>query len=176
MSMSWGKALLSPDGCYRYALWRDTGQLGAEGTVLFVMLNPSIADADTDDPTIRRCLGFARRWGYAHLAVGNLYAYRATNPGDLLDAAEAGVDPVGRENDDHLATLAANAWETIFAWGAHPMAGRRARDVRQLVEGHMGGLGNCLGQTKSLAPRHPLYVRGDHPRLPFKRYAEVSYD
>lgn len=166
-------AAFSGCGHYRYALWRDTGCLGGEGIVLFVMLNPSTADAKLDDPTIRRCIRFARDWGYAKLAVGNLYALRATDPADLRDAAEAGVDPVGPDNDEWLTKLAGNAWTTILAWGAHPMAERRARDVRQLVEGWSGGTAQCLGQTKSLAPRHPLYVRASQRPEPFKRYAEA---
>jgi hypothetical protein len=162
-------AAFSGCGTYRYALWRDTGCLGGEGTALFVMLNPSTADAELDDPTIRRCVRFARDWGYARLAVGNLYALRSTDPAALA----AADDPVGPDNDEWLSELASNAWTVILAWGAHPMAERRARDVRQLVEGRSGGTAQCLGQTKSLAPRHPLYVRASKRPEPFKRYVEA---
>lgn len=72
-------AVFSECGNYRYALIRD-GWLGGEGAVLFVMLNPSTADATSNDPTTRRCIGFAQRWGFASLAIANLYAYRATVP------------------------------------------------------------------------------------------------
>ncbi len=162
-------ATLSGCGRYRYALWRETGCLGGEGTVLFVMLNPSTADAEQDDPTIRRCIRFARDWGYAKLAVGNLYALRATHPAALASSD----DPVGPDNDEWLTKLASNAWTTILAWGAHPMAQRRSRDVLQLVESCSGGTAQCLGQTKSLAPRHPLYVRASKHPEPFRRYAEA---
>lgn len=163
------RAVVSDDGRYRYTLSRDTGVLGAEGTVLFVMLNPSTADATEDDPTIRRCLGFARDWGYARLLVGNLYAYRATDPRQLLRA----TDPVGVENDHWLDWLAQRANEVIVAWGglAQPYDDR-ARRVLELVE-FQCGTAYCLGQTKALHPRHPLYVRADAKRIPFKRYARV---
>jgi len=89
-------AELSPCGQYRYVLWRDTGT--GEGSVVFIMLNPSTADATTDDPTIRRCLGFARHWGYRTLVVVNLFALRATNPRMLLTHTQR----IGRLNDDWL--------------------------------------------------------------------------
>lgn len=146
-------AVLSDCGRYRYALWRDTGALGGEGTVLFVMLNPSTADAETDDATIRRCVRFARDWGYARLAVGNLYAYRATDPNALGEVE----DPVGPENDDWLLELQGSG-ATIAAWGANAWARRRECEAIALLT-YGGSLGlDCLGQTKSLAPRHPLYV------------------
>ncbi|HEY1690016.1 MAG TPA: DUF1643 domain-containing protein [Solirubrobacteraceae bacterium] len=163
------KAVLSDDGVYRYALWRETGIIGGEGTVLFVMLNPSTADAEQDDPTIRRCIGFARRWGYERLAVGNLYALRSTDPKALALAEDA----IGPENDRWLCHLAEHAWEVVLAWGAHPFATDRARDVRQLVEGRSGGSANCLGQTKNLSPKHPLYLPKSAVRVPFQRYGEM---
>jgi hypothetical protein len=162
------RAVISADGRYRYALTRDTGQLGAEGTVLFVMLNPSTADANVDDPTIRRCLAFARRWGYAGLTVGNLFALRATDPSELARAA----DPIGPNDDEWLDRLAARATEIIAAWGAHKLAVSRARDVLPRLE-HYCGTASCIGQTRALAPRHPLFVRADAPRRPLQRYAEA---
>jgi hypothetical protein len=152
---------------YRYTLRREIPVLGAEGTVLFVMLNPSTADDNWDDPTIRRCVGFATRWGYARLEVGNLYALRSTDPAGLF----ASDDPVGRENDRHLDEMARRATEIIVAWGAtpHPFP-KRAQDVLWRLEFYCG-TARCLGQTKHLHPRHPLYVKGDHHREPFKRPA-----
>lgn len=162
-------AVISECGRYRYALTRETGYPGGEGTVLFVMLNPSTADATTDDPTIRRCLGFARQWGYARLAVGNLFALRATDPRELLSSA---VDTVGPENDSWLDQLAGGAAETIAAWGAHRAAApERVRRVLAVVE--FWGSMRCLGQTKTLAPRHPLYLRRDAARVPFRRLARA---
>ena len=96
-------AILSPCGRYRYRLERDLGAIGAmRGSVAFVMLNPSTADATTGDPTIRRCIGYARAWSYAKLIVGNAYAWRSTDPAGLWTAD----DPVGPENDQHLEQIA----------------------------------------------------------------------
>lgn len=155
------------DWCgYRYTLSRGPW-LDGEGTVLFVMLNPSTADTTRDDPTIRRCVGFAQRWGYHQLLVGNLYALRATDPRQLHQAA----DPVGPRNDYWLNKLAGMATEVVVAWGAtpHPQP-ERARHVLELLEFQAGGA-RCLGQTKHLHPRHPLYVQRDATRMPFRRIA-----
>lgn len=156
-------AVISECGRYRYALTRGDW-LDGEGTVLFVMLNPSTADAAADDPTIRRCIRFARDWGFARLTVANLYALRAADPAALLSA----TDPVGPENDYWLDRLAGEATEVIAAWGAHRYAERRSDHVRKLVEFQAGAM-RCLGQTKQLAPRHPLYVRADALRVPLVR-------
>lgn len=98
-----GGAHLSACGAYRYALRRTWDP--ARPAALFVGLNPSTADAERDDPTTRRCVRFARDWGFGGLLVGNLFAYRATRPRDLRAAAE----PVGPENDWWLAALAREA-------------------------------------------------------------------
>jgi hypothetical protein len=151
---------------YRYRLERGPWMNG-EGTVVFVMLNPSTATQVQDDPTIRRCVAFAQAWGFAWLKVGNLYALRATDPRDLF-AAE---DPVGPENDRWLARLARSATEVIVAWGAspHPQPSR-ARHVLELVESHAGAV-RCLGQTQGLHPRHPCRLSRNAQRVPFKREA-----
>ena len=146
-------AVLSPCGQYRYRLSRSW--LMGEGTVLFIMLNPSTADAETDDPTIRRCIGFARRWGFRALAVGNLFALRATDPRELKRVA----DPVGPDNDEHLLAMAEAAAATIAAWGQFGVYLQRERHVRQMI----GGLEH-LGLTKQGYPRHPLYLRADATR------------
>jgi hypothetical protein len=103
-------ALLSPCRRYRFALWRRW-DIGPQ--VLFVMLNPSTADEAMDDPTIRRCIGLARSWGFSALAVGNLFAYRTTSPADL----SASADPVGSKNDHWLHRLHEESSLTIAAWG-----------------------------------------------------------
>ena len=143
-------AVLSPCGRYRYCLSRTwpTGR----GTVLFIMLNPSTADAETDDPTIRRCVAFARRWGFQQLIVGNLFAWRATSPRELRQVG----DPIGPENDRHLVEMSVSADAIIVAWGAH--GGYRNRS--QHVLGLLGSVEH-LGLTKQGHPRHPLYLRAD---------------
>lgn len=152
-------ATFSKCGRYRYALHRDA-RLGGEGDVLFVMLNPSTADATKNDPTTRRCIGFAQRWGFARLVIANLYAYRATVPVQLRQVE----DPVGPDNDEWIERLAQNAAEVIVAWGAFADASEdRIADVVRLIE--RTRVPRCLGVTQSGRPRHPLYVRYDQPRV-----------
>lgn len=144
------EAILSDCGRYRYVLSRSWDP--AKPAVVFVMLNPSTADARFDDPTIRRCVGFARAWGYGKLLVGNLYALRATDP-DELAAAD---DPVGPENAYWLNWLRRCGDITVAAWGAHKMAAARQAEVMDLL----GGL-HALRVTAKGMPGHPLYLPGD---------------
>jgi hypothetical protein len=143
-------AEISPCGRYRYALGRRWGD---GGTVAFLMLNPSTADASKDDATSRRCISFARGWGYGGLVLANLYAFRATKPADLWKAA----DPIGPDNDGHLTRVAAGCDRIVAAWGAHARPGRIAA---VLALPGMDRLA-ALALTKNGQPRHPLYLRGD---------------
>lgn len=144
-------AIVSPDGRYRYALTRkwDEG-----GDLVWIMLNPSTADATEDDPTIRKCQKFARTWGFTGISVVNLYAYRATDPRDLLRVD----DPVGAGNDDVLQAVFEEAGNVMAAWGASLLAQLRTIQVLDLLE-VAGRKPYVLGLTKAGAPRHPLYVR-----------------
>ena len=120
------------------------------------MLNPSVADADVDDPTIRRCMGFARREGASGIIVANLYAFRATKPEDLKSAE----DPFGPRNRKALREIARHAERTglplICAWGAYG-DGSEMMEVFRRTRARLV----CLGKTACGAPRHPLYVRAD---------------
>ena len=156
-------AEFGPGGTHRYRLWRTFGRVES-GSVLFVMLNPSTADAATDDPTIRRCVGFARRWGAGCVEVVNLFAYRATNPDDLADSCEAGIDVVGPDNDRVIVQAARDADIIVAAWGAHRMAKERARAVMSLLG---AARIECLHVTRDGSPRHPLYVGAGTIRVPF---------
>src|SRR4051812_4003223 len=112
-------AEISECGKYRYRLWRQWFGFGSEKEVaLFIMLNPSTADANQDDPTIRRCAAFANASGYERLEVVNLYAYRATDPDDLFKAAREGQDIVGPHNEQAVREAADRADLIICAWGA----------------------------------------------------------
>lgn len=139
--------ILSPCRTYRYSLWREWS--GGEGYVMFIGLNPSTADETKDDPTIRRCVAFARDWGYSGLCMTNLFAYRATQPADMLRAE----DPIGPANDFYLVTLAANASVVVAAWGNHGTHLRRDAAVHKLINGM-----SCLATTKDGNPGHPLYL------------------
>ena len=157
-------ASLSPCGTYRYRLTRHWGAMDQpSNAATFVMLNPSTADANLDDPTIRRCIGFARAWGCTGLVVVNLYALRSTNPKGLWTVE----DPAGPGNDNELArTLRGAALRDtplVAAWGVHARPGR----VEQVMALPGADRFTCLGTTKDGSPRHPLYVRGDTPRTPF---------
>lgn len=155
-------AIISTCGKYRYRLDRPGDLTATRGPAVFIMLNPSVADAQLDDPTIRRCRSFAQAWGCNGLVVANLYAYRATKPADLWQAA----DPVGPDNDEHLLQVAAEAGQIVCAWGAGARPDRVAAVTRMLASA--GAQLRCLGVTKLTgAPRHPLYVRGDQPLVPW---------
>jgi hypothetical protein len=149
-------AVISGCGLYRYRLQRGDGPR----RLAFVMLNPSTADADVDDPTIRRCRAFAQREGHAGIDVMNLYAWRATDPVQLTQVD----DPVGPDNAiwlDHLACDHRHGW-IVCAWGA--LARERQCQTALQVAGILSSHGArlvCLGITKDGSPRHPLYVRGD---------------
>lgn len=136
------------EGRYRYLLWRRWADADS---LLFIMLNPSTADAAQDDPTIRRCIGFARAWGFGGVEVVNLFAWRATLPRDLARARA----PVGPHNDRAIVEAAARSRAVIAAWGVHgALRGREAEVARLLASTRL----RCLGTTIEGAPRHPLYV------------------
>lgn len=153
-------AVLSDDGLYRYRLERrwDIGP-----TATWVMLNPSTADGEVDDQTIRRCVAFTKAAGYGSLVVVNLYALRATNPAELA----AHPDPVGRAN---LAAVRGALFEcalVVAAWGSHPMARRSTirLKLREMVPDTRPVV--CLGKSGRGDPLHPARLGNDRVFLPF---------
>lgn len=151
-------AIISDCGLYRYSLTREWDP--ELGRVLFVMLNPSTADARSDDPTIWRCIAFAMSWGFGSLEVVNLFAYRATCPHALVEVA----DPIGPENDRHIGEAVDRANLVIAAWGCRGGLYRRDAAVRPYM-----AAAKCLGVTKAGHPRHPLYVKGNTRPMEFIR-------
>lgn len=149
-----GDAIISDCGTYRYRLTR---QWGDGPTCGFIMLNPSTADADIDDPTIRRCIGFAKREGCGGLVVVNLFALRATDPKELARHPF----PVGPDWRHWLeVTLPEIDGPLIAGWGAQKgIEGQEATILTLLAEA--GRKVMCLGVTQNGSPRHPLYVKGD---------------
>jgi len=117
------ETVLSPCRTYRYTLWREW--MGREGYAMFVGLNPSTADERVDDATIRRCVNYAKAWGYGALCMTNLFAFRTVSPVIM----KAQPDPVGPDNDGWLVDMAADAGVVIAAWGAD--GGHRQRPTRQ---------------------------------------------
>ena len=148
-----GGATISECGKYRYDLWRTWNESGR--SVLFVCLNPSTADATNDDPTIRRCMGFARAWGYGKMDVANLFAYRATNPSELLRVS----DPIGACNDDWLYHLMGESSMVVAAWGNRGGLLNRADEFMCMIP--LLTKVHCLGVNKSGQPKHPLYLPKD---------------
>lgn len=142
-------ASFSPCRRYRYDLWR---RWGPEPTLMVVGLNPSTADESHDDATIRRCVGFARAWGFGALCMTNLFAFRAVTPQGLRRAA----DPIGAENDRTLQQRAQGAALVLAAWGAHGAYLDRSRAVRQLLPDL-----HLLRFTRTGEPAHPLYLPAD---------------
>lgn len=149
------ETIFSPCQRYRYTLWRQWSIPGGErngGYVAFIGLNPSTADKTNDDPTVRRCCGFAQAWGFEAMVMLNLFAYISTDPRVILTCA----DPVGPDNDKWLKRLGRTAAKTVAAWGIRGGHLNRAQLVRTMFSELY-----CLGTTKRGYPRHPLYVRND---------------
>ena len=166
-------ATFSDDGCYRYTLWRTVrlaeGQEN-KGLVVFVMLNPSTADAEKDDPTIGRCRALARRWGYGQLKVVNLFAYRSPKPKELAAAKQAGKDIVGQENDDTLRSATKDANLVVCAWGQGVSVTKDGRSRVKKVLGmidrpHHLGVTTKDGLDFPLHPNSPLVPKGTKPQL-----------
>ncbi len=137
---------------YRYRLTRQWD--AARPAILFVMMNPSVADLHQDDRTVRRAIDFARRWNFGQLLVGNVFAYRATDQARLLETR----DPVGPENDAHLLAMAAASSKIVFAYGKpHPSLRSRGGEVAALFRTRGHAL-HVLRLTLDGTPMHPLYL------------------
>lgn len=125
--------------------------------VAFIGLNPSTADETTNDPTVTRCINFAKDWGFGGMFMLNIFAYRATDP----DEMKAVVSPIGKENDDVLIQYDKEAALTIACWGNHGSHMGRGKEVLGMISRLY-----CLGWNKTLAPKHPLYLPSDtKPRM-----------
>ena len=169
-------AVLSPCGTYRYALRREWGP---GGIVAFVLLNPSTADDVHDDPTVRRCVGFARALGAGGVSLVNLFAFRATDPADLWAYPGPVTGPcgdhfiVGAANDGYIVKEVRSADTVICAWGAptcpkamRAFVHRRAREVSGMLVGEGVAL-HALRRTAKGWPGHPLYLPGDLRPVPW---------
>lgn len=146
-------AVFSPCRRYRYVLRRIWDR--TTPPAMFVGLNPSTADEVKDDPTVRRCIGYARRWGFGGLVMTNIFAFRSTDPNALVELD----DPVGPRNDAWLRRLQRRAGVVVAAWGVWGSLGDREGRVMELLDEPW-----CLGVTKQGSPRHPLYLRSDARR------------
>jgi len=141
-------AVFSADGSYRYFLARRRSPHGK--TIAFICLNPSTADAVSDDPIIRRCISFAKNWGGVKLLMSNLFAYRSTDPKTLMQIAE----PIGTENDAWLSRIVKVADLVIAGWGTREVLYQRNITVLEKFKHNL----NVLRLTKDGHPSHPLYL------------------
>jgi len=158
-------ALISECGQFRYLLSRRWAGDGGTRPLLFVMLNPSTADADVDDPTIRRCIAFAKAHAYEAMQVVNLFAFRTTYPADLKRVG----CPVGPQNDAVIESAVRWSHKVCVAWGAHAShlrVERRVQDVMPMLWRN-GYTPWCLQITRSGYPAHPLMLRADCRLQPF---------
>lgn len=150
-------AVFSDCKTWRYGLWRIWNS--SLPMMAFCGLNPSTADEKKDDPTVRRCVNFAKDWGYGGLYMLNAYGYRATDPADMKRA----TDPVGPDNNYWLTHFAGRSGLVIAAWGVHCSIERES-EVYKLLNQNV----YCLGITKAGHPRHPLYLKKSSTRLPWR--------
>lgn len=161
---------------YRYALWRFWEWESAGVAMAFIGLNPSTADHQQDDPTIRRCIGFAKREGYGGIYMLNLFAYRSTDP-TVLYRVE---NPIGPKNYEWIAEIHERAGKTVACWGSRGTwqnqdvyVARLSRVGPDAKTKYVGDDLWCLGRTKDGHPRHPLYLRLD---APLSRYRVKEHD
>lgn len=150
------KAIISKDKIYRYKLSRTWDS--TKPTILFIGLNPSIANENVDDPTITRCINFAKDWGYGTLLMANLFAFRSTYPKNiyLID------DPIGKDNDHYLLECVTQSDLIAACWGNNGTYMNREKVITELVPNLY-----CLQKNKNGTPHHPLRPpRNIHP-VPF---------
>lgn len=124
----------------------------------FIMLNPSTATGEVDDPTIRRCIGFARAWEKGGILVVNLFAFRTPSPKMLAQADS----PVGPDNDRAIQEAASASDLIVAAWGIHGTRDGRDQAVHALLRKQSLPI-YCLGLTASGNPRHPLLLKEETP-------------
>ena len=171
-------AVLSEGRDYCYRLERTWDE--RLDRVLWIMLNPSTADENVDDQTIKRCIGFSRSWGYGGLVVGNLFAVRSTDPGGVLLAD----DPVGPENDEHLRKAASECILTVCAWGGslakHHLFREREIGVLAMLDGLESNwpgkrVLSCLGTNADGTPKHPVRLASDMRLWRFERICAAAH-
>lgn len=144
-------ATISACGQYRYTLSRVWD--ASRPSTCWICLNPSTADADDDDPTIRKICKFTRSWDAGGIVVANLFAMRSTDPARLLDVSHD--ERVGPQNDVEILRAVQGAGRIIAAWGCHGAIGNRNRHVVSMLKGWKL---ECLAETKEGHPWHPLYL------------------
>ena len=151
-------AIFSEDRLYRYMLTRKWASHGK--IISFICLNPSTADEKINDPTVIRCINFAKSWGASNLIIGNLFAFRSTDP----DQLKITNDPIGPENDSWLDKIVCQSDMVIAAWGNKGDLKNRSNTVKSLFRNKL----HTLRLTKHGLPCHPLYLPGNLKPIPFQ--------
>lgn len=163
-------AVISHCERYRYLLsrqWADEGK-----TAMFIMLNPSTATAFVDDPTVRRCVDFAKKWGYGCLEIANLFGFRATDPKALNGLSEK--EAVGPDNDTLLMSAASKADLVVLACGTGGTRYSREFKVRAML--HKAGIQpHYLKLTKTGMSCHPLYLPSTLQPVPYAANIKPVY-
>ena len=155
--MFYSSASFSPCRQYRYSLTRlFVAGAKLDRCVAFVGLNPSTADEQADDPTIRRCVRFAKSWNYQGMVMLNLFGWRSTDPSVLKSIS----DPVGPSNDAAILDIAAAVDRVVLCWGNHGTLHDRGKLVRAML-GRVRTPKYAFKLTAAGEPIHPLYQRAD---------------
>jgi hypothetical protein len=153
-------AIFSDDRVYRYSLWRKWSLLDRNSrSLIFIGLNPSTANENKDDPTIRRCVGFAKREGFGGMVMLNLFAYISTNPDDMT----LQFDSIGPDNDQTIKSFDGCGNKFVACWGHWDFAERIVTVMRMITQPIY-----CLGVTQKGSPRHPLYLKSDAELIPWR--------
>lgn len=154
----------SPCRRFRYSLEHSWDELMPRRRIMWVGLNPSTADEQDLDPTLRRIRAFSQAWGFNAFVMTNLFAFRATDPRDML----AERDPVGIDNDWHLKQTAHRCGAVVACWGAHGSHLERDHAVVALLADNLSAPLQCLGHNRDGSPCHPLYLPRETPLRPFE--------
>jgi hypothetical protein len=163
-------AIFSSCRTWRYSLVRTWNP--GRPPAMFIGLNPSTATETVDDPTVRRCIGYARAWGFGRLIMTNAFAYRSTDPTKLTQVKLS--EAVGPKNNAYLKALAwatslgelGHAGVVVVAWGNHGALFGRDQEVRRVLD-EAGVVPQCLGLNGTGQPKHPLYLRRDAELVPY---------
>ena len=144
---------------YRYSLKR-AWETDANNQILFIGLNPSTADNQRDDPTIRRCVKFANYWGFNSLEVVNLFAFRATDPMDLFNEES----PIGPYNDFWIKRAYKRSTLAVACWGSAGVHKDRSTEVTKYLKNLF-----CIRRNKDNSPSHPLYLNSKLSPIPYNQ-------
>jgi len=163
-------AIISKDKKHRYRLWRIWDD--SLPKALFIMLNPSTADAMLDDPTIRRCIGFAKSWGYGGIYVGNIFSLRSSNPKDLISNVldiQLGYCVADR-NEESVRYMADICELVVCAWGNSPILKQMEKHGLIVTDWmyELVGKSSYLAKSKDGTPKHPLYLKKDLKPIEYK--------